>query len=1179
MEQGQITAVDADLPQPTNRLKKLMDKKLLDVRMQHLRHITKLLGRQQAQTEQEDQQEQSALAPRAIFPRLYRSNLGRGSSSDLAFLEKLSPFDFRAARKQLLAGYTEVRNWFFESQQYLHWCQASLLRRASIWKGPSDTASKTGAGAEILQTTFAAAVAAEVEKTTDEHTAVVSLYLQRTNTRGLHLFNVPNMSATEAVLRTILRQLIATRLALGLRSDVLEDWKSSGTCTIDASLADIRTHLHAEAAKFKRVFLIVDGLDFLPEAVQESLVAELAGFLKETLGILRLMLVQSRTHWAELEALKIKCDRSDCDRDETIVLYWQCPHCNDGDFHLCQACYDEDRHCQDSDHELREPYDSIEVELQTPQAELVNYVQIRLQEEIRNSSSLGRRLIDAVETVESIKDTIAAKAAGVFVLAKLYVDYLHKKQSLDEVLDVLDRLPQHEVKYFDTLMREVTDQDDEVDRLLALSTLAVVATASQEARPLSFHELIGALQHLLGKGGVSYEGRLTEMTILRITRGFLTIGVSYTARAQPFHETVGIYLYENCKPVLSEARLDMASICCDALTDATTDFARHTDDVGALLKILESGPFLNYALQHWGSHVRHSEWSSACESTCRFLQLYQHTPALKQANILATGCDQISQWCGGSDKLHLCAAFDLTKLLSHYIEIEPDLDVNVIDKWSGWTPLMIAVRLGHLMFVQKLLEAGSDVDITGPRGETALQQAVINGDLSLLQALLARCSAKTLNAPCGNNDGETAFMLAIRLRREELTEIFTRKSDLVITAQNIHGRTALHVAAEVGSATVIRQLNGRMDFERLVNVSETLLGRSALMVLLESANWNDESIPENNRLSIMKKLHQSGADISHADALGRTLLHYAALDDEFVTIAAYLLDQGLDVDAKDHRGWTALHCAALGGFCGPETVGTLLKAGADRSIKNKEGMIPLNIAALYRQPEIEQMLSITTGEPSSSSGDATRLWQNILHDSSVYTMEDLSQNSAEELTERNPLGYTVLHCAVESGNLATMKALLEDGRVSGSTVNAVGLTALLLAIIQLGSDVADAEELVTVLLDSSVDLDIERCDHDGHTALDLAVQGNYWAIAIRIVNKHARLSVPHEQIQRLFHECVRTNEPQAMGVLLDAGARVLQRDSMGKLPSQLAKDHTASAKLIARLHDAETNAIKVLASD
>ncbi|KAK4895058.1 hypothetical protein LTR27_006925 [Elasticomyces elasticus] len=831
------------------------------------------------------------------------------------------------------------------------------------------------------------------------------------------------------------------------------------------------------------------------------------------------------------------------------------------------------------DHELREPYDSIEVELRTPQAELVNYVQIRLHEEIRNSSSLGRRLSDAEETVESIKDTIAAKAAGVFVLAKLYVDYLHKKQSLDEVLDVLDRLPQHEVEYFDTLMLEVTNQEDEVDRLLALSTLAFVATASQEARPLSFHELTGALQHLLGKGGVSYERRLTETTILRITRGFLTIGVSYTARARPFHETVSIYLYENCKPALSEVHLDMASICCGALTDATTDFARHTNDVGALLRIQESRPFLNYALQHWGSHIKHSDWSSACESTYRFLQLYQHTPALKQANILATGRDQVSKWCGGSDKLHLCAAFGLNKLLCHYIETEPDLEINVIDKWSGWTPLMIAVRLGHLMFVQMLLGAGSNVDITGPRGETALQQAVINGDPSLLQALLARCSAKTLNASCGNSDIETAFMLAIRLRREELTEMFTRKFDLAIAAQNIHGRTALHIAAEVGSATVVRQLTGRMDFERLVNVSKALLGRSVLMTLLESANWNDESIPENNRLSMMEKLHQSGADLSHADALGRTLLHYAALDDEFVTITAYLLEKGLDVDAKDHRGWTALHCAALGGFCGPETVRTLLRTGADPNIKNKEGMIPSDIAALYRQSEIEQMLSITTGEPSSSSGDATRLWQTILHDSSVYTVEDLSQVSGEELAERNPLGYTVLHCAVEAGNPAMVQALLGDGRVSGSTVNAAGLTALLLAIIQLGSDIADAEELVTVLLDSCVDLDMDRCDGDGHTALDLAIQGNHWAVAIRIVNRHARLSVPHEQIQRLFHECLRKNEPQAMGVLLDAGARVLQRDTMGKLPSQLAEDHGASAKLIASLHEAETNAIKMLASD
>jgi uncharacterized protein len=74
------------------------------------------------------------------------------------------------------------------------------------------------------------------------------------------------------------------------------------------------------------------------------------------------------------------------------------------------------------------------------------------------------------------------------------------------------------------------------------------------------------------------------------------------------------------------------------------------------------------------------------------------------------------------------------------------------------------------------------------------------------------------------------------------------------------------------------------------------------------------------------------------DRMGRTPLHYAALDDAAESVRA-LIDAGADVDARDQAGNTPLHFAAQEGSLAVGRI--LLEAGAAVDPKDQHGNTPL----------------------------------------------------------------------------------------------------------------------------------------------------------------------------------------------------------------------------------------------
>ncbi len=121
---------------------------------------------------------------------------------------------------------------------------------------------------------------------------------------------------------------------------------------------------------------------------------------------------------------------------------------------------------------------------------------------------------------------------------------------------------------------------------------------------------------------------------------------------------------------------------------------------------------------------------------------------------------------------------------------------------EGWTPLMIAVHLGHQEIVRALLQhEPSQVSARNHHGWTPLRFAVEMGDAETLRMLLA--AGAEVDTP--DHDGTTALMQAAGEGNLECLEILLA-AGADCRARNKRGETASHIAARQGFERVVKRL-------------------------------------------------------------------------------------------------------------------------------------------------------------------------------------------------------------------------------------------------------------------------------------------------------------------------------------------------------------------------------------
>ena len=106
---------------------------------------------------------------------------------------------------------------------------------------------------------------------------------------------------------------------------------------------------------------------------------------------------------------------------------------------------------------------------------------------------------------------------------------------------------------------------------------------------------------------------------------------------------------------------------------------------------------------------------------------------------------------------------------------------------------------------------------------------------------------------------------------------------------------------------------------------------------------------------VVQGLMSSGVNTKIVESSGINLLHWAAITNRPAMIPL-LIQARVSINATDDYGFTPLMYAATIDFGDTAVLAELLKAGADRTIRNDDGRTPLEQARHYKHALVEPLL-------------------------------------------------------------------------------------------------------------------------------------------------------------------------------------------------------------------------------
>lgn len=280
----------------------------------------------------------------------------------------------------------------------------------------------------------------------------------------------------------------------------------------------------------------------------------------------------------------------------------------------------------------------------------------------------------------------------------------------------------------------------------------------------------------------------------------------------------------------------------------------------------------------------------------------------------------------GDTALHIAAGSTSKGKVIRLLSTEDTLN----SKGSGGrTPLHRACQAGMLEAAKELVvELKCDVTATDDEGRTGLHVASAGGYLEIVKHLLAADLVQLKDA-CGY----TALHYACEGGHDKIVKLLC-KSDADIAVRNSNNETPLDVAALNGWNKVVDCI---LSKGRCCKDITGVKGRSALH---HACAQGHVRLAE----ELIKK-HQ--CNICAGDDNEMTPLHLASANGTEVIVELLASTSNSTststVNSVDSLGWAAVHHACQNGHVG--ALRTLIRFGAELNIQNKDGQLPLHLAA------------------------------------------------------------------------------------------------------------------------------------------------------------------------------------------------------------------------------------------
>ena len=340
---------------------------------------------------------------------------------------------------------------------------------------------------------------------------------------------------------------------------------------------------------------------------------------------------------------------------------------------------------------------------------------------------------------------------------------------------------------------------------------------------------------------------------------------------------------------------------------------------------------------------------------------------------------------------------------------------------SGDPPLALAVRLGWLRLLERLVAHGVDLDARDSHGMTALHLAAALGREAALKALVLHGACPDMRAA----DGQTPLGVALAAGRRDLADWLDWRG-WPLPRRPLQPAD-LPSAAIVGEVDAVRRL---LELGLPVDATDA----QGCTALLRAAGGGHRGVVE--------LLLAHGADPRLAARSGATPLS-AAVSMRQVDIVDRLLAAGAPLDQRLPGEVSVLMLAAALGL--PDLVARLLTAGADVRCADAQGLAPLHCAALYgfgarERPRLVALLDtlLLAGAEAdqAAAGGVTPLLLLLGARAEPGTAcdEDVVLAGLERLLDedvaldaRDPRGFGPLHLAALHGLLRVVQRLMRAG--------------------------------------------------------------------------------------------------------------------------------------------------------
>ncbi|KAK4441942.1 ankyrin repeat-containing domain protein [Podospora aff. communis PSN243] len=665
---------------------------------------------------------------------------------------------------------------------------------------------------------------------------------------------------------------------------------------------------------------------------------------------------------------------------------------------------------------------------------------------------------DFVVEDDGLAERIAAKAGGMFLLAREHMDWLRGIQQYGDFKRNVESPPAIAYKSFNSIVERIkVEAELESNAGIARHVFTYLMHGNGDLTvPHLQQSYAAALVEDLSNTGQHRKLRLEDYIMSKDSFisacGGLVAVDRETRVVSVVHDAVHTCV-RGCEMIPPNAHTTIAKHCLiyllshlgsDFPEDLSDSLEVSSDDLDLGIDSQQTHrpqSFLRYAATHWDSHLRKAIKLSEDDND-KALRLA--TEFLKDTSKV-TGISRFSSKLVntevkvGPDKisgLHAAILLDLPVLAERLVKLGCDVNATCS---AGRTPLHLAARLRDLKLVKVLLEAGAKANIRDAQGDTPVHLTVMSdysnesehsGQRELLIALLHSPDARAaLNIP--NNNGDRPFSWALHHAPEPIVHLLSSHQLPAPPAEPLNFQTWSPLREVMESVTSQQEMKSIISLLLVAGVDpDTTMqdGWTALtdaiwhrrkdivdLLLQHGADANTEGHMYGPPLRLSIKLDQPAitqllvqhANVGHESKSGCPHLVYAARKQKNYHVWL-LLDAGAPPNLQDDKGWTALHYAVRSG--NEPLAWLLMSKGANPGVQSNDQQSPLHIAIESRRVSMVHLLCMPWSGPGKDAAE-----------------ERSSPAQAAVLEMRDGQGVSPLHRAVLVNDIHIVEALYRFG--------------------------------------------------------------------------------------------------------------------------------------------------------